>query len=106
MKCTSVQENLAWGRASALSKEDQIHVLSCAKCGAVAMAFEEIDSSIQSEEIDVPDNFADSIILKIRANEKMPWLEKVREIFEILSQNQAFRWGIGGTSFLIAFAAH
>lgn len=104
--CTIVQENIAWGRA--LSIPDQKHVLICPKCSKVAIAFEEVDSAVNKFTSDVPTDFADRVMAKIIAREKSEpkFLENFKDIFAVLINHQVFRWGIGGTSFLIAFAAH
>ena len=101
-----VQENIAWGRA--LSQLDQDHVLSCSNCSVVAMEFEEIDSAIKNEEVFVPQEFADKVMEKVMAHEKSQvslYLD-LKEFFMMLFDNQVLRWGIGGTSFLLAFSAH
>lgn len=104
--CILVQENIAWGRA--LSQLDQDHVLSCFKCSGVAMEFEEIDSIIKNAEAFVPERFADKVMEKVMAHENSQdslYLD-LKEFFMMLFNNQALRWGIGGTSFLLAFSAH
>ena len=105
-ECIFVQENIAWGRA--LSQLDQDHVLSCSNCSVVAMEFEEIDSAIKNEEVFVPQEFADKVMEKVMAHEKSQvslYLD-LKEFFMMLFDNQVLRWGIGGTSFLLAFSAH
>ena len=104
--CTFVQENIAWGRA--LSQLDQDHILSCSNCSEVAMEFEEIDSVIKNEEASVPLGFADKVMEKVMAHEKSQviiYLD-LKEFLMRLFNNQVLRWGIGGTSFLLAFSAH
>jgi hypothetical protein len=105
-ECTFVQENIAWGRA--LSQLDQDHILSCSKCSVVAMEFEEIDSVIKNAEAFVPQGFADKVMEKVMVHEKLQnslYID-LKDFFMMLFNNQILRWGIGGTSFLLAFSAH
>ena len=104
--CTFVQENIAWGRA--LSQLDQDHILSCSNCSLIAMEFEDIDSAIKNEEAFVPQGFADKVMEKVVAYEKsqVSLLLELKEFLMMLFNNQVLRWGVGGTSFLLAFSAH
>lgn len=103
--CMLVQENIAWGRA--LSDLDQNHVLSCPRCSGLAMDFEEIDSAIRDIEVVVPVGFADKVMANITFQQKQHEPSSgLREFFMSLFDNQILRWGIGGTSFLLAFSAH
>lgn len=104
--CLLVQENIAWGRS--LSNLDQDHVLSCSKCSAIAMELEEIDSVIKNVETLVPSGFAERVMKSVTAleNPHVDFHLNFRSFFEVLFNNQVLRWGLGGTSFLLAFAAH
>ena len=99
-ECILVQENIAWGRP--LSERDQSHVITCSNCSVVAMEFEEIDSSIKNTEVFIPAGFADRVMEKVIADERFT----LKEFLMMLFNNQILRWGIGGTSFLLAFSAH
>lgn len=105
-ECTLVQENIAWGRA--LSLHDQGHVLSCSHCNVMAMEFEEIDSAIKNVEDFVPQGFADKVMAKVMADKKSQSSShsNLKDFFMVLFDSQILRWGIGGTSFLLAFSAH
>lgn len=105
-ECAIVQENLAWGKA--LSALDQEHVLSCPHCSAIAVDFEEIDSMIKNAEDFTSYGFANQVMAQIALNDKSEDRSflNLRESVMMLLNNQVFRWGIGGTSFLLAFSAH
>ncbi len=105
-ECSQVQENIAWGRS--LSKSDQDHILSSSKCGFVAIEFEEIDSVIKNAEVFVPREFVDVVMGRLEKYEKSKTTLNLtfKEYCMILFDRQIFRWGIGGTSFLLAFSAH
>jgi hypothetical protein len=104
--CINVQENIAWGRA--LQEADQTHVLNCPSCSSVALGFEEVDSLFKAGAIVVPDGFAENVMRMLDKTESsnLSFLENFKEIINMLINHQWLRWGIGGTSFLIAFAAH
>jgi hypothetical protein len=105
--CSSVQENIAWGRA--LSSADQTHVVTCPNCSVVAMQFEEIDSAVNNIKAEIPEGFADRVMQRISLEEKKHPAESVasvKDFFITLFDNPVFRWGLGGTSFLLAFSAH
>ena len=105
MTCSNVQENIAWGRV--LSTEDQNHVMTCSKCNKVALQFEEIDSAVKNNEVNVPEGFADRVMKQILIQEeKYNPSPSAIEVLMAIFHNQAFRWGVGGTSFLLAFAAN
>jgi Zn-finger nucleic acid-binding protein len=103
--CTEVQENIAWGRN--LSSVDQIHILTCSKCQLVALEFEEIDSVLKNNTVEIPEGFADSVMQNLLKHEHSQREEfKIIEFCTQIFNNPVFRWGVGGTSFLLAFAAH
>lgn len=103
--CNEVQENIAWGRA--LSSSDQNHVLNCTKCSLVAMQFEEVDSAVNNVKSEIPDGFAERVMERIFQEEKRfnQNSASVKDVLIRLFDNPIFRWGIGGTSFLLAFSA-
>lgn len=104
--CTIVLENIAWGRS--LSEDDQKHILNCAECSSAALAFEELDALVANESVHVPAGFADKVMGKINANEvnTLSLNNKLSDLITMLFDSPIFRWGIGGTSFLLAFSAH
>lgn len=103
-RCDVVQENIAWGKS--LSEIDQKHVLTCLKCQCIALEFEEVDSTIKNISADIPDGFADRVMSRVATLEDKSNHSSIVEFFMELFHNQFFRWGLGGTSFLLAFAAH
>ncbi len=106
IECARVQENIAWGRS--LSDLEQNHMFSCKECNNLALEFEEIDSAIKNLSIEIPDKFADVVMERIMATEsEQANLDKrIVEFIIALVDNQILRWGIGGTSLLLAFSAH
>ena len=104
-ECNLVQENIAWGKN--LSNIEQNHILNCPKCSAIAVAFEDIDSALKESQVEIPEGFADRVMAKVMKEEaQSSFNENVKDFFMMLFNNQILRWGIGGTSFLIAFSAH
>jgi len=83
--CHLIQEDIAWARG--LSLEDQKHVLSCSACSETAARFEELDSLVRNVMgADVPNGFADRVIIQIEAGKcrgdsffarRRPFLEKI-----------------------------
>jgi hypothetical protein len=83
--CHLIQEDIAWARG--LSPEGQKHVLSCSACSETAARFEELDSLVRNAKgADVPNGFADRVVVKIEAEKRtrdslsggrLPFLEMI-----------------------------
>jgi hypothetical protein len=102
-ECSSVQENIAWGKG--LGENEKLHILNCTRCSLVATQFEELDSLMKNEEIVIPNNFADQVMFKINQQE----IKKSQSIYEFISlilDSSICRWGVAGIGFLAAFSAH
>ena len=83
--CHLIQEDIAWARG--LSPEDQKHVLSCSACSETAARFEELDALVRNAMgADVPNGFADRVVVIIEAEKRtrdtlhgrgLPFLEMI-----------------------------
>ncbi|MBC7539973.1 MAG: hypothetical protein H7281_14215 [Bacteriovorax sp.] len=101
--CNLVQESIAWGKE--LTGKDKEHFLKCEKCNIVATQFEELDSLMKNESINIPSDFADRVMFKIDEREKQE-LPSIFKSLILLLDNSICKWGIGGIGFLLAFSAH
>jgi hypothetical protein len=104
--CNSVQANIAWGKS--LDLVDKKHILDCHRCSNVAVQFEELDSLMKNESINIPSDFADRVMQKITQQEKQKKSLNISAFPESIMaflDNSLLRWSIGGVGFLFAFSA-
>jgi hypothetical protein len=98
--CQEVSELLAWGKT--LTDEQQLHIVSCEHCTQAALAFEQLDSMAKNDEVDIPANFASSVMKEIEKRNAPAIIDRM----QVLLESFAIRLAMGGASFLFAFAAH
>ena len=103
--CHLIQEDIAWARG--LSPEDQKHVLSCSACSETAARFKELDSLVRDAMgADVPNGFADRVVVKIEAEKRTRDSLFARRLpfLEMIFFSRAVQWtlvGIGSVFGLI-----
>jgi hypothetical protein len=95
--CHSIQEDIAWARG--LSPEDQKHVRSCSACSEIAARFEELDSLVRNVMgVDVPDGFADSVVVQIEAEKRREdnFFARQQPFLERIFFSRAVQWALVG----------
>jgi len=95
--CHLIQEHIAWGRG--LSPEDQKHVLSCSACSETAARFEELDSLVRNAMgADVPNGFAERVVVKIEAEKRRgdSFFERRLPFLERIFFSRAVQWALVG----------
>ncbi len=95
--CHLIQEDIAWARG--LSSEDQKHVLSCSACSETAARFEELDSLVRNAMgEDVPNGFADRVIVKMEAEKRTRdnLLGRRLPFLEMIFFSRAVQWALVG----------
>jgi hypothetical protein len=95
--CHLIQEDIAWARR--LSPEDQKHVLSCGACSETAARFEELDSLVRNAMgADVPNGFADRVVIKIEAEKRTRDRLFARRLpfLEMIFFSRAVQWALVG----------
>lgn len=95
--CHLIQEDIAWARG--LSPEDQKHVLSCNACSETAARFEELDSLVRNAMgADVPNGFADTVVVKIEAEKRSRdnFLGRRLPFLEMIFFSRAVQWALVG----------
>jgi anti-sigma factor RsiW len=95
--CHLIQEDIAWARG--LSPEDQKHVLFCSACSETAARFEELDSLVRNAMgADVPNGFADRVVVKIEAEKRTrdsPFTRRL-PFLEMIFFSRAVQWALVG----------
>lgn len=76
-RCTELQERIA--RGAPLAAENQRHLPDCEACAAVAASYSRLDATLRDLRGDVPDGFADRVLLRIARDgeprpQSRPWL--------------------------------
>lgn len=95
--CHLIQEDIAWARG--LSPEDQKHVLSCNACSETAARFEELDSLVRNAMgADVPNGFADRVVLRIETEKRSRdnLLGRRLPFLEMIFFSRAVQWALVG----------
>jgi len=95
--CQLIQEDIAWARG--LSPEDQKHVLSCSACSETVARFEELDSLVRNVMgADVPNGFADRVVIQIEAEKrrKDSFFARRRPFLEKIFFSRAAQWALVG----------
>ena len=63
-KCTTVREEIAWGKP--LTPEAQAHILSCQSCALLALEFSNLDAMLGANlTAEIPDDFVDRVMNQI-----------------------------------------
>jgi hypothetical protein len=63
IRCTEVQEKIAWGLVLAL--EDCHHTAECSACTAVAAGWSRLQELMDESPVVVPDGFADRVMARL-----------------------------------------
>lgn len=95
--CHLIQEDIAWARK--LSPEDQKHVLSCSACSETAARVEELDSLVRNAMgADVPNGFADRVVLRIETEKRSRDNLRGRRLpfLEMIFFSRAVQWALVG----------
>ena len=98
ISCSPVQEELAWGRS--LNVDQKSHVMECEDCHRVALEITALDQVMSSQfEVEVPDHFADRVMLKIKEYEKA---SAFNSLFQRFLDSRAVHWGLTYFGALVA----